>query len=528
LDPVLSEVMGSLQEKRFVTLLGPGGIGKTTIAVAVGHAIAEEFGGEVYFVDLGSLTDRDHVVRSVEASLGLVEKSNDVSPEFVDSIRSRKLLMILDSCEHVIEAVASIAEQLFQGADQVHLLATSRELLRVEGEHCYRVPPLEPPPADSVPTADNLLRYPAVQLFVERATARGGNFVVTDGEASFVADMCRRLDDLPLAIALAAGRAAALGVRSSIARIVPRLELLKHGHRTAVPRHQTLRATLDWSYDLLSNVERIVLRRIARFVGDFCLEGAIYVAGDQSSEDAKIFRAIAGLVEKSLICTQVDQGEPQYRLLDATRTYALEKLEQHAEFDAISLRHAECVTEYLESQAKELSAQSGVEGIAACCRRLGNVRSALEWSFGPHGNDEIATRLAAASAQLFAQLSLLLECQGWVEQAMAPGGAHHNNSHSLLDEYIGWAERAIAVSSRAANPNKRQQLELVVALAEAQIHSWGPGSRKVAETLESTLALSNELGDAFHRARAYWGLCWHRIVLGEYSHSGALALAKSS
>jgi hypothetical protein len=168
LDPVLSEVMGSLQEKRFVTLLGPGGIGKTTIAVAVGHAIAEEFGGEVYFVDLGSLTDRDHVVRSVEASLGLVEKSNDVSPEFVDSIRSRKLLMILDSCEHVIEAVASIAEQLFQGADQVHLLATSRELLRVEGEHCYRVPPLESPPADSVPTADNLLRYPAVQLFVER------------------------------------------------------------------------------------------------------------------------------------------------------------------------------------------------------------------------------------------------------------------------------------------------------------------------------------------------------------------------
>jgi predicted ATPase/DNA-binding winged helix-turn-helix (wHTH) protein len=400
-DSMLSEVRNNLREDRFVTLLGPGGIGKTTIAVAVGHAIAEEFGGEVYFVDLASLADPDLVVRAIGTSLGLVLKSNEASLELVDLIRSRKLLIILDNCEHVIQAAASIAEQLFQGAGQVHLLATSRELLRVEGEHCYRVDPLDFPPAESEQTADAVTRYPAAQLFVERVAARGGDFVLTDREAPFVADMCRRLDGVPLAIELAAGPVAALGIRGTVARLVSRLELLKRGHRTAVPRHQTLKATLDWSYDLLSGVERIVFRRIARFVEHFSLEGARHVAGEQGSDDGEIFDAIAGLIEKSLIATRLDQGEPQYRLLETTRAYALERLEEHGEFDPISLRHAEYVIQQVESQKEMLSALPRAERVAAYSWQLSNVRSALEWSFGSHGNDEIATRLAAASTRLF-------------------------------------------------------------------------------------------------------------------------------
>jgi DNA-binding winged helix-turn-helix (wHTH) protein len=204
-DSMLSEVRNDLREERFVTQLGPGGIGKTTIAVAVGNAIAEEFGGEVYFVDLGSLADPDLVVLAIGTSLGLVLKSNEPSLELVDLICSRKLLIILDNCEHVIRAVASIAEQLFQGAGEVHLLATSRELLRVEGEHCYRVDPLDFPPAELEQTADAVTRYPAAQLFVARVVARGSDFVLTDREAPFVADLCRRLDGVPLAIELAAG-----------------------------------------------------------------------------------------------------------------------------------------------------------------------------------------------------------------------------------------------------------------------------------------------------------------------------------
>jgi predicted ATPase/DNA-binding winged helix-turn-helix (wHTH) protein len=427
-DLVLRGVTDNLREGRFVTLLGPGGIGKTTIAVAVGHAVAEEFGGEVYFVDLGSLTDPDHVVRAIGTSLGLVLKSNEAGVELVDLIRSRKLLIILDSCEHVIEAVAPVAELLFQGAGQVHLLATSRELLRVEGEHCYRVLPLDFPPPDAEQTADAVLRYPAAQLFVERATARGGDFVLSDREAPFVADLCRRLDGLPLAIELAAGPVVALGVKSTVARLVSRLELLKLGHRTAVPRHQTLRATLDWSYDLLSDVERIAFRRIAGFVEHFSLDGASYVAAEQGCSDGEIFDAIAGLVEKSLIATRVDQGEPQYRFLDTTRAYALEKLEEHAESDVIALRHAEFVTWQLESKRELLSALPVAERAAVYSSQLSNLRAALEWSFGPQGNDETATRLAAASTPLFMELSLLTEWQCWTERALVRLADHHRGS----------------------------------------------------------------------------------------------------
>jgi len=429
----LREVLDNLRAERFVTLLGPGGIGKTTIAIAAGHALAEEFGGAAYFVDLGSLTGPDHVVRTIGASLGLGLKSKEAGLELVDLIRLRKLLIILDNCEHVIEAVASIAEQLFQGAEQVHLLSTSRESLRVVGEHCCRIFPLDSPPADSEQTAAVVLRYPAAQLFVERVTARGANFVLTDDEAPFVADMCRRLDGVPLAIELAAGPAAALGLRSTVARLASRLELLKLGHRTTVPRHQTLKATLDWSYDLLSGAERIVFRRIARFVEHFSLEGARYIASEQGYDKGEICDAIAGLVEKSLIYTQLDDGQPQYRLLDTTRAYALEKLKEHDELDAISLRHAECVAQELETQKVMLSALPRVERVATYSRQLSNVRSALEWSFGPNGSDEVSTRLAAASMQLFLELSLLIECQAWAEQAMARLGDQHKNSRRELE-----------------------------------------------------------------------------------------------
>jgi predicted ATPase/DNA-binding winged helix-turn-helix (wHTH) protein len=481
-EPVLREVMDNLRAKRFVTLLGAGGIGKTTLAVAVGHAIAEEFGGEVYFVDLGSLTDPDHVVRAIGTSLRLVLKSKEASLELVDLIRSRKLLIILDNCEHVIEAVASIAEQLFQRAEQVHLLTTSRESLRVEGEHCCRIFPLDSPPADSEQAADVVLRYPAVQLFVERVMARGGNFVLNDDEAPFVADMCRRLEGVPLAIELAAGPVAALGLRSTAARLASRLELLKLGHRTAVPRHQTLKATLDWSYDLLSGMERVVFRRIARFVENFSLEGARHVASEQGSDDGEICDAIAGLVEKSLVCTQLDDGQPQYRLLDTTRAYALEKLKEHAEFDPISLRHAEYFVQQLESQREVQSSLPRAARVSTYSRQLNNVRSALEWSFGPNGNDEIATRLAAASTRLFMELALLIEWQAWAEQAIARLGDQHKNSRQDLARelmllnglylYSSWTtdiHRALDVAARSQKVALKTQDPDDMARAESML-----------------------------------------------------------
>src|SRR3984893_10309503 len=467
-DTVVSAVSDKLRNERFVTLLGPGGIGKTTIALAVGRAVAEEFGGEVYFVDLESLTDPQHVAGAVATSLGLAPKSKDPGLELIDLVGSRKLLIILDSCEHVIEAVASLAEQLYQQTEEIHVLTTSRELLKVEGEHCYRVLPLDCPPDGSEQTANAVLQYPSVQLFVRRVAARAGSVVLTDEEAPFVAEMCRKLDGIPLAIELAAGQVAILGIKNTVARLVSRLELLRLSHRTAVPRHRTLKATLDWSYDLLSDAERIILRRIAPFVGHFTLEGARDVAGELGVGAGEIFDAIAGLIEKSLIATRIDEAQAQYRLLDTTRAYALEKLEEYSEADVVFRRHAEYVAGYLESQRAALlaplKAESGAAytspsgkshpapewsfgprgnnqiatGLPAASTQsgqLGNIRAALEWSFGPHGDDEIATRLAAASTQLFLELSLLIECRVWAERAIARLGDQHKNSRREMEIY---------------------------------------------------------------------------------------------
>jgi predicted ATPase/DNA-binding winged helix-turn-helix (wHTH) protein len=482
-ETVVSEVSDKLRDERFVTLLGPGGIGKTTIALAVGRAVAEESGEKIHFVDLGSLTDSRHVTWAVATSLGVALKSKDPGLELVDLVRSRKLLIILDSCEHVIEAVALVAEQLYQETEQVYLLITSRELLKVEGEHCCRVLPLDFPPDGSEQTANAVLRYPAVQLFVRRVAARAGSVALTDAEAPFVAEICRKLDGIPLAIELAAEQVAALGLKNTVARLVSRLELLRLSHRTAVPRHRTLKATLDWSYNLLSGVERIVFRRIARFVEHFNLEGARHVAGEQGSDDGEIFDAIAGLVEKSLIATRLDQREPQYRLLDTTRAYALGRLEEHGESDPISLRHAEYVIQQLESQKEMLSALPRAERVAAYSWQLSNVRSALEWSFGPHGNDEIATKLAVSSTQLFMELALLIEWRPWAERALARLEDQHKEQDLVrellllngLFVYSSWttdihqvldvAARSQKVALKTQDPDDMARAEAMVGFA---------------------------------------------------------------
>jgi predicted ATPase/DNA-binding winged helix-turn-helix (wHTH) protein len=478
-EMVVSEVRDKLQEERFVTLLGPGGIGKTTIALAVGRVVAEEFGGKVHFVDLESLTDPRHVAGAVATSLGLALKSTDPGLELVDLVRSQKLLIILDSCEHVIEAVALVAEQLYQETEQIHLLATSRESLKVEGEHCCRILPLDVPPDGSEQTAHAMLRYPSVQLFVRCVAARAGSVVLADEEAPFVAEMCRKLDGIPLAIELAAGQVAVFGIKNTVARLVSRLELLKLSHRTAIPRHRTLKATLDWSYDLLSASERIVLRRIAPFVGHFTLESARYVAGEPGVGVGEVFDAIAGLVEKSLIATRIDEAPAQYRLLETTRAYALEKLEEHAEVDVVFRRHAEYVAGYLESQRAALLALLKAESPSTHPSPLGNIRAALEWSFGPNGDDEIATRLAAASTQLFLELSLLNECRIWAERAIARLGDQHQNSP--------------------------REMEIYASLSLALMHSEG-SSELVRRAFSRALDVAAILGDSVYELRLLSGL----------------------
>jgi len=340
-DEAVQAVSEQLLGRRFVTIVGPGGIGKTTVSVSVAHAKISEFGGAIHFVDLGAIDDPSLVPRAIASTLDLPVNSDSPMQDLLSFVRDRRMLLVLDNCEHLIETAAPVAERIFSEAPRVYILATSRESLQVEGEQVYRLPPLPCPPEAAVGlTAGEAMSFPAVRLFVERVIASGVPFVLRDADAPIVADLCRRVDGIALALELAASRVAALGVRGTAALLNGQLRFLWQGRRTAPPRHQTLGATLDWSHNLLSDFARVVLRRLAVFVGTFSLEAARSVAAETLIEGGQVVEALASLVAKSLVVTEIGPTSARYRLFDTTRSYALGKLIRSGEAAAVELRHA--------------------------------------------------------------------------------------------------------------------------------------------------------------------------------------------
>ncbi|WP_249780372.1 NB-ARC domain-containing protein [Bradyrhizobium sp. dw_411] len=419
-DHVVREISGWLQaEQRLITILGTGGIGKTTVALAVGHAVLAEFSGAAFFVDLSAVSDKEHVIGVVASALGADPRFADRRDATLDFLRARRALVILDGCEHHIEKTAEVADNILQGAPEIRVLVTSRETLRLAGERVFHLPPLDCPPEQPGLTASEVLAYPAVRLFVERINARGADFSLSDDEAPVVAEICRKLDGIALAIELAAGRAANFGVGSTAAKLGSRLDHLKFGRRTASPRHQTLKANLDWSHDHLSEVERVVLRRVATFIGHFRLEAALAVSQDEKIGRSEVEGAVENLVNKSLMGVRASSRGTLYRLLDTTRSYALDKLAESGEQDSIAARHANFSMQLLESNRGNLFDLEPAEAPAVALRDyLGNIRAALEWSFGSSGNDHAAIRMAAAAAQLFLTMSFFVECREWMERAI--------------------------------------------------------------------------------------------------------------
>lgn len=417
---VVLEIQGLLQTgQRLITILGAGGIGKTTVALSVGHRALADFSGAAFFVDLSTVNDQVHLIGAIASAVGLGPQLVDPKAALLNFLRPRKALIILDSCEHLIEKAADIAGHIFRNAPDIYLLATSREAFHVAGERVVGLCPLDCPPEQPGLTASEAIAYPAVRLFAERVSARRGEFSLRDDEAPMVAEICRKLDGIPLAIELAAGRAAVLGVGNTVARLGSRLDLLKFGRRTANPRHQTLIATLDWSHDHLSEIERVVLRRVAIFVGRFTLEAVLAVAEEVGIDESEISGALGNLVNKSLIGVWTESRGRFYRLLDTTRAYALEKLATSGERDSIARRHASFSIQMLESNPVNLFDLEFTEAAVDAVRDyLGNVRAALEWSFGPNGNDAAAIRLAATASQPLLAMSLLLECRTWMEKAI--------------------------------------------------------------------------------------------------------------
>lgn len=330
-EALVGDACARLAERRFVTLLGPGGIGKTSVALAVADRVGPGFAGGVCVVDLAPVAEERLVPGALAAALGVPTPSGDPVRGLVALLEGRDLLVVLDNCEHVIDAAAALAEALLTGLSRVRVLATSREPLHAQGEWQLRVMPMDLPSATGGLTAREALQSPAVQLFVERAGGALGGRGLTDDDAPRVADLCRRLDGVPLAIEMAAAAVDVLGVRGVLGQLDGPMPLLDRRRRTRQVRQQSLRASLDWSHDRLGAREQAVLRRVAVFASVFSLDDAIAVAAFDGVDEVDVTQAMAALVGVSLLSTVPGAGDTAYRLLAVTRAYAAAKLDASGE-----------------------------------------------------------------------------------------------------------------------------------------------------------------------------------------------------
>jgi predicted ATPase len=463
-DDTVRSLAEQLQMRRFVSIVGPGGVGKTTVAISVAHALVDGFRDAVVFIDLAALTDPQLVPTAVASALGLMVQTHDPLASLLAFIGDKEILLVLDNCEHVIGVAAALAERVVSDAPQAHILATSREALRVEGEHVHLLHSLDCPPEDLGLTAVEALRYPAAQLFMERAGASGYRTALSDSDAPIVARICRRLDGVALAIELAASRTGSVGIRGTAELLDNRFSLLWHGRRTALPRHQTLNAMLDWSYKQLSEREKAVLCRMSVFVGDFTLQAAGSVGSETEADKADVIDAVASLVTKSLISTTVVNESTYYRLLDTTRAYAAAKLAERDEADRIARRHAIFYSKFLEHD-EIIQSVFGEHDLAGYAPHIGNVRAALGWALSEHGDAAVGIELATWAAPLFVGLSLLGESGVWCERALA---ALDDASRGTRQEMILQEAQALSTMLTMGHSDQlRAELERGLALAEA-------------------------------------------------------------
>jgi non-specific serine/threonine protein kinase len=418
----IEETIRLLGTERLLTLTGPGGSGKTRLALAVASELVDRFKDGVWLVDLASLSDPDLVPQAVASILGARETPGTPLVEtLVDYLEPRNVLLVLDNCEHLIEGCASLAETLLRRCPDVRVLATSREALGVAGETLFDVPPLSLPDPHHLQAVEGLPHYEASSLFVERARTVRPDFSVTGGNAMAIAQVCYRLDGMPLAIELAAARVRVLSVEQISIRLDDSFRLLTGGGRSVLPRQRTLRATMDWSYGLLSEDERALFRNLSVFAGGFTLEAAEAVASGEGVEETEVLDLLTSLVDKSLIIVDERDAESRYRLLETARQYGWEKLQESGEADRVRRRHAEFYVALAEEPA------SGTEGQGALLRKLGaehdNFRAAQRWFMGPNASEldvEWGLRLATAlGRQRFWAAYALSERRGWLDRALA-------------------------------------------------------------------------------------------------------------
>jgi len=481
-------------EARLLTLIGPGGCGKTRLALSAASRLAAGFEDGLWWVDLAPLSDPDLVAQAVAQALGVREAPGRSPTEAVlEHLEGRKTLLVLDNCEHLVEACAALADALLRSCPKVCILATSREALGVGGESAWLVPSLALPEPGQLPPIEKLTRYEAISLFAERANSVASTFELTEANAPAVARVCQMLDGMPLAIELAAARVRVLSVEQISSRLEDSFALLTGGSRTALPRQRTLRAAIDWSYELLSEEERALLGRLSVFAGGFALEAAEEVCGGEGIEEYEVLDLLAHLVDKSLVSVAEQDGDARYRLLETVRQYGWEKLEESGGEPDIRRRHACFFLELAERVEPLINGKDRELWLGRLEVDHDNLRAALAWS-REEAEGETALRLSGALSWFW----------------------YHREYWS---EWRRWLDGALAIRESAGGP--RRTAARAKALSGGGFLAWMQGDQATARSqLEESVALWREVGDKQGLAQAL------RFLSGSFESQGDYAAAR--
>ncbi len=529
----IGEVTRLLATTRLLTLTGTGGVGKTRLAYQIAAEMVEDFGDGAWLVGLASLADPSLVAKAVASTLGVYEQpGRPLTATLADYLRAKSLLLLLDNCEHLLAATAQLADTLLRSCANVRILATSRERLGIAGELTYRVPSLSLPDPTRLPSLEHLLQYETVRLFAARAAFSESGFEVTRSNAAAVTEVCNRLDGIPLAIELAAARVNVLAVDQIASRLDDRFTLLTGGSRTALLRHQTLRGTMDWSYELLAERERALLRRLSVFASGWTLEAAeaICAGKDVAAED--VLGLLTRLVDKSLVVVETRHGESRYQLLETVRQYARDRLEDAAEATAVRDGHLLWYMQFAERADPGLRGPHQRVWLERLESDHANLRTALQWSKSAAGGAEAEMRLAAALWWFWYARCHWSEGRSWLEDALsrrlgAPPSAVAKAARGavILTWRLGDYSRAARLAeesltcARDAGVGEEIAFSLLnLGLVALYQHDY----RRATTLTEDALALCREQGSAWNTSMALAQLGAIVRTLGDYGKAAAL------
>jgi predicted ATPase/DNA-binding XRE family transcriptional regulator len=495
-------------DNRLLTLTGTGGIGKTRLGLAIATDLVDHFPDGVWFVDLAPLTDPELVIPAVARVLGVRENLSQLyAAALVGALRERHLLLMLDNCEHVVDACARLIDEILRGASNVCILTTSRMALRVPGEVSRAVRPLALPAHNAARALDELQNYASLRLFAERAAAVEPQFAVTHQNFSALVKICQRLDGIPLAIELAAARVTVLSLEQILTRLDDRFRLLTGGSRTALPPHQTLRATLDWSYDLLSERERAVFQRLGVFAGSWTLEAADTIVAGDETEPPDILDSLAALIEQSLVIVDDHAGQRRYRLLETLRQYAWERLLEARKAGDAQRRHFKWYLGLAEHSDPELPGAQQRPGFTQLTTEHDNLCLALTWSleYDPAG----AVRLAGCLAEFWRRGGHHAEGRRWLNAVLpitGPSTAPVEACGRVLlgigqlaadagefgPDQVARAEESVQLFRNAGN--ERALVDALQHLGRCVLESGG-GTQRVQQAFDESLRVARSRGD---------------------------------